>query len=207
MKRRYYSTSEVAKLCNVHRNTIIAAIRNGRLPAYKTPGGHARVSHPDLVQFASEKGLPVTHSLGRNDKILLVSQDPDQHRSATEQLLAKGYRVRTASDPFEAGVLSLGFLPDAILFDIGAPGLDVPAAIARLREIEATHQVATIAFGAHPTSDVIPQAYGAGLDDHLVGPLDAEAAAQHITDLCGPISDNDGGVPEDSSFELPIGAV
>ena len=40
----YYSTSEVATLCRVHKNTIIAAINRGLLPASKTPGGHNRVS-------------------------------------------------------------------------------------------------------------------------------------------------------------------
>lgn len=43
MKQTGYTTHQISKICSVSITTIIDWINKGKLPAYKTPGGHRRV--------------------------------------------------------------------------------------------------------------------------------------------------------------------
>lgn len=53
-RKAYYTTSETARMCRVHRNTIIGAIRSGKLRANRTPGGHARIPVASIEEYERE---------------------------------------------------------------------------------------------------------------------------------------------------------
>ena len=52
----YYSTGEIAKALGLQRETVAAAIRDGRIKALKPLGGHWRVSAEELARLSAQGG-------------------------------------------------------------------------------------------------------------------------------------------------------
>ena len=52
MKSEMFTTHTAAKLIGCHHTSIINWVKEGKLKAYSTPGGHRRIKRPDLVRFA-----------------------------------------------------------------------------------------------------------------------------------------------------------
>ena len=53
------TTSEIAKYCGVTSVTVSRWIRENKLKAYTTPGGHYRIRIRDFREFLEASGLPV----------------------------------------------------------------------------------------------------------------------------------------------------
>ena len=50
-EKAVFTTFEAAKLCHVSPLSIINWVNAGRLPAFRTPGGHRRIRREDLARF------------------------------------------------------------------------------------------------------------------------------------------------------------
>ena len=128
-EKAVFTTFEAAKLCHVSPLSIINWVNAGRLPAFRTPGGHRRIRREDLVKFMKENGIPLDPSLsagsGRS-KVLVVDDDATIRDVLAEHLSSREnpYEVMTASDGFEAGRLVATFKPDVVLLDLRMPGMD-----------------------------------------------------------------------------------
>lgn len=57
------TTSDVAHYCGVTRQGVIKWIKQGKLKAYTTPGGHYRIWKVDFRAFLEEHNLPVDTTL------------------------------------------------------------------------------------------------------------------------------------------------
>lgn len=55
----YYSTVDVARLCNVTRSSIINWTKKGILKSRRTPGGHRRIYKDDLFDFINTYGIGI----------------------------------------------------------------------------------------------------------------------------------------------------
>ncbi len=124
-----FTTFEAAKLCHVSPLSIINWVNAGRLPAFRTPGGHRRIRREDLVRFMQENGIPVPDSLREGSgrpRVLVVDDDASIREVLAEYMSSrsKPYEVMTASDGFEAGRLVATFRPDVVLLDLRMPGID-----------------------------------------------------------------------------------
>ena len=73
-----FTTFETAKLCQVSPLSIINWVNAGRLPAFRTPGGHRRIRREDLVRFMRESGIPLPEELREGTgrpRVLVVDDD------------------------------------------------------------------------------------------------------------------------------------
>lgn len=128
-EKSVFTTFEAAKLCHVSPLSIINWVNAGRLPAFRTPGGHRRIRREDLVRFMRDNGIPIPEELrdgsGRH-RVLVVDDESSIREVVAEHLGARprGYEVATAADGFEAGRLVATFRPDVVLLDLRMPGLD-----------------------------------------------------------------------------------
>jgi excisionase family DNA binding protein len=52
------TTHQAARLLGVSLPTVVKWIKEGRLEAYKTPGGHRRIPEAELKQFCETFGMP-----------------------------------------------------------------------------------------------------------------------------------------------------
>ncbi|MBI4617005.1 MAG: response regulator [Planctomycetes bacterium] len=153
-KRDFYSTSEIAKLCHVHRNTIILAIRKGDLKASSTPGGHNRINHDEFVRFAVERGLPVLAFPGDDEeeaggeesgrdldkgrggkkRVLVVDDDKMVHKLVEKALDSSLYEIAMAMSGYEGGLKTASFRPDLMLLDIMLGDIDGGEVYRQLKE-------------------------------------------------------------------------
>ena len=129
MSKSVYTTFETAKLCHVSPLSIINWVNAGRLPAFRTPGGHRRIRRDDLIRFMKDNGIPLPDELQEGSgkqRVLVVDDEASIRELLSEHLKSRtpSYEVAVASDGFEAGRLVATFRPDVVLLDLRMPGLD-----------------------------------------------------------------------------------
>jgi excisionase family DNA binding protein len=129
MSKSVFTTFETAKLCHVSPLSIINWVNAGRLPAFRTPGGHRRIRREDLIRFMKDNGIPLPEDLqdGSGKQRVLVVDDEESIRELLAEHLkdrTPSYEVLTAADGFEAGRLVATFKPDVVLLDLRMPGMD-----------------------------------------------------------------------------------
>jgi excisionase family DNA binding protein len=124
----YYTTHQVSRLLGVALNTVVNWADQGKLPSHRTPGGHRRISEPDLVAFARDWKMPLDDALlarhGRGRRVLVIEPDPDARETVALMLQqGRGLDVVQAASAFEAGVLFARRKPDALVLDARLPGM------------------------------------------------------------------------------------
>ena len=124
-----FTTFETAKLCHVSPLSIINWVNAGRLPAFRTQGGHRRIRREDLIRFMRDTGIPLPDDLREGSgrpKVLVVDDEASIRELLAEHLTTRGtpFEALAASDGFEAGRLMATFRPDVVLLDLRMPGLD-----------------------------------------------------------------------------------
>lgn len=196
---KYYTTSEVAKLCNVHRNTIIGAIRKGLLKIHRTPGGHARISQDDLDDFCHRRSLPTTSLISRNNRILVLD-DGAQHLTVLAQgLRDAGYLVESISDAFHAGFMIAKFQPNALLVNAGKTG-DLGDLVTRnVRSLPRHRDLAIIGLAGQRDNDAVKVLMAAGADDVLHRPVELDQLLERIVNLIGPVVSGTSGRAQSES--------
>jgi excisionase family DNA binding protein len=58
IEKKFLGTHEVARLLSVDAGTVIRWADAGRLPCFRTPGGHRRISKDDVLRFVREHHWP-----------------------------------------------------------------------------------------------------------------------------------------------------
>jgi excisionase family DNA binding protein len=130
---RVYTTHDVARLCRVTPMTVIRWIEDGKLPAFKTAGGHRRVLENELRSFLRARGMPQPEAARA---VLIVDVDEgrrDAWTRATREV-ASDWVVESATDAFEAGYKLARVMPALTIVDVRTPGLDPVRVCARLRD-------------------------------------------------------------------------
>jgi signal transduction histidine kinase/ActR/RegA family two-component response regulator len=108
-------------------------------------------------------------------RILIVDDNLDGAEMLCLLLEAEGYAVATAADGLQAVEMAVGAPPDVILMDIGLPGIDGYEAARRIREAPACRGVRIVALSGWGDEKAKVRAAQAGMDGHLVKPVDAES--------------------------------
>jgi len=134
--------------------------------------------HPHSFDAAALAGLDAVH-------VLAVDDDPDALALVREILEAAGARVITAGSG-EAALDSLERMrPDALIADLGMPGIDGFELIARIRRSAnaGVRSVPAIAVTAYARSEDRTRALRQGFQMHLAKPIDAAELVAAITSL------------------------
>lgn len=175
------STRDAAERLGVALRTVQLWVENGVLPAWKTAGGHRRISRLAVDQLLAERSAalqtmpaeltPLTSSGGAPRlKLLVVEDDPDEMRllCLVIQSWALPIDVATAANGFEA-LLRIGeSCPDLLLTDLNMPGMDGFRMIESLRSIGQWYGQMTIVVVTALLPDEI----------HRRGPLPASVHVQ-----------------------------
>lgn len=124
------TTGDVARYCQVSSVTVFRWIRNGKLKAYTTPGGHYRIRKGDFLAFLKESGMPIRSDFFSDHayRVLLVSNEPQTVGFIVKSLQESEnpYQVITATDSIEAGLQLAMFKPELIILDANLAGSRVP---------------------------------------------------------------------------------
>jgi excisionase family DNA binding protein len=143
------STREAAEQLGVALRTVQLWVESGVLPAWKTAGGHRRISRVAVERLIGERraalsGDPANSapaSAGARLQVLVVEDEPELLRLFT--MVIAGWDlpidVTPAANGFEA-LLRLGQrCPDLLVTDLNMPGMDGFKMIASLRGVGPTY--------------------------------------------------------------------
>lgn len=159
---RVLTSNEVASLLQVNRSSVNNWVREGRLPAFRTPGGHRRVRVSDLVSFAMSHGMPLPQDVGGNrPRRVMIVDDEAPILNATRRILeqqAIGLVIATFENAIAALLNIATFRPDLIILDIFMPALDGLEACRRLRAQPDTAGIQLVITSGALTDDLRRQA-------------------------------------------------
>jgi excisionase family DNA binding protein len=179
-EKAVFTTFEAAKLCHVSPLSIINWVNAGRLPAFRTPGGHRRIRREDLARFMRENGIPLPDDVrdGSGRKRVLVVDDEVGIRDVITESLSRRatpYEVVTAADGFEAGRLVATFRPDVVLLDLRMPGLDGFQVCRTIKGDSETASTIVIAMTGYHTQETEARILECGAVRCLAKPIEPSA--------------------------------
>src|SRR5262245_63563730 len=184
---RFLTTREAAERLGVTVNALKAWIREQRLPALRTPGGHHRISEADLIEFQKRLSETTRSAAAPRPRILVVDDD-DALLAAlkdTLQEVVPDSVVETAADGYEALVQVGAFRPAVLVIDIRMPRLDGFEVCRRLKQRRETAAIRILALTAYPEGDVREKIMAAGADDFLEKPFAIERFRSRVVALLG----------------------
>jgi two-component system CheB/CheR fusion protein len=105
-------------------------------------------------------------------RILIVEDDRDTAESMALLLRLFGHEIAVARDGPEAIAKALSQQPEFVLLDIGLPGMDGYQVAMNLKREEPCKETIIIAITGYGQLEDRQQAREAGIDHHLVKPID-----------------------------------
>jgi excisionase family DNA binding protein len=181
-----FTTFEISQFCNVFMTTVANWIDNGKLAAYRTPGGHRRVKRRDLLDFLTKYGMPVPEELlEKTERKVLIVDDNLEMLEMLERLFARNPNlvVRSAHDGFEAGKQVVVFRPDVLIIDVVLPGLDGLQVCRDMKSDPITRDIRIVVTTGHSDPLTRQEFEKLGVDLYLEKPLDLEPLLRQVEAL------------------------
>ncbi|HCH32860.1 MAG TPA: excisionase [Oceanospirillaceae bacterium] len=136
------TTRQAATLLNVSVRTVQLWVESGALQAWKTAGGHRRISVGSIQQLLDEKAekqTPIRRSSARGPTTVLIVDDDKDTLLLYKMLINNWFpslQVETAENGIDALVKIGEFRPTVLITDLQMPELDGFAIIDRLHNDE-----------------------------------------------------------------------
>lgn len=141
----HYTTIEASKLLGMAVRSVQLMVDRGELEAWKTPGGHRRISRASIDQWlASRQGprsggasvaAPRSRGARGSQRVLLI-EDSTHFQNLVSLLVREHFPLAEmhVADDGIAGLAMYGQLqPDVLIVDILLPGIDGATLITSLR--------------------------------------------------------------------------
>jgi CheY-like chemotaxis protein len=170
----------VRHLVELHGGTVhadSAGLGQGATFTITLPVIPVRMAAPDGKREAEHGRATPSKNLPsiRGGRVLLVDDNADGRELVEEMLDQGGAETRTAGSAAEALAILDGWLPDALISDIGLPGEDGYALIEKLRARErerGERLLPAIALTAYVQAEDRLRALSSGYQAHVSKPVD-----------------------------------
>jgi excisionase family DNA binding protein len=158
----FYTTRGAAAALNVSVKTAQLWVEGGILQAWKTPGGHRRISHQSVKRLLDQRrmvepkpaAVPATQS--ELPELLVAEDDPRtcQLYELTIKHWGLPLRLTIARDGFE-GLLRIGeHRPDMLVTDLDMPGMNGFQMISSLRAVERYRSLPIVVVSGMSQSEI-----------------------------------------------------
>jgi excisionase family DNA binding protein len=174
-RKLYYTTFKISRMCGVNPTTVQNWIKEKKLRAFQTPGGHRRVTREDLIVFLKKFGMPVPPELDKAPPLVLVVDDEADVLTMVEELFKSGNRnleVATAQSGIEALIMIGERKPDLLILDLKMPGMNGYEVCGKLKGNPATRNIRIVAISGDLNPGVRQRIVGKGADLFFTKPLD-----------------------------------
>ncbi len=160
------TSHQAGSLIQVNPSSINKWVKEGRIPAFRTPGGHRRIRAGDLVAFLTTHNMPVPRTLTPASRVRVLIVDDDAKQLASLERVLKPYAARIdvalCTNGIEALVKIGSFRPQMIVCDIYMPHLDGLEVCRKLRANAETESIDIILATAQLTPELEKKAHEAG---------------------------------------------
>jgi len=168
-----YTTHEVSRLLHVNPRSVINWIEQSLLQSYRTPGGHRRIRHDDLLAFLRKHRIPTPASLVAGTFKVLIVDDDQEITDLLRSFLQRqgGFEISSATDGITALIEVGRVKPDLLILDIMIPGVDGIEVCRRIKA-DSTNRTAiiTVSGNAEREAEVLE----AGADVFMLKPVDLD---------------------------------
>jgi excisionase family DNA binding protein len=154
----YCGTTYAAKLLGLSVGTIQTLVEKNELQAWKTQGGHRRISMPSIREYQRKHNMLTIQTEPRDARlrVLLVEDD-----AVTREML-RGYCNRSAmpvdctamSSGLEALIDIASIRPDVLITDLDMPGVDGFELLRTLRQNPQFNRMTTLVLSALTAEEI-----------------------------------------------------
>jgi excisionase family DNA binding protein len=183
LPRASLTTGQAASHCQVSTPTLKSWIREGRLRAFKTPGGHARIAVAEFQRFLKRHRMPMYPVPPAPAGVLVVDDELQVVEMLVEFLThhSRGFKIETATDGYEA-LIKLGSLhPALLILDAMMPKLDGIEVCRHLKSNPETQSIRILGVTGYP--EIAPALLAAGADRVLAKPLALDEIERYLSEL------------------------
>jgi excisionase family DNA binding protein len=178
---------KAGKYCRVSPKTIINWVEAGHIKAYKTVGGHRRITVANLKEFMKKQGIPIPRTLQDKDRNRVLVVDADQMIVETIVQALKedifDYEVMSASNGFEAGFQINNFHPDLVILDILMSDIKGYEICQKIKTDEATKHTKVIVLSSYLDDENLKKAKKHGADACFSKPLPLAQLKKEVANL------------------------
>ncbi len=167
---------QVGAILQVNPSSVNKWVKDGRIPAFRTPGGHRRIRAADLVSFLNNHKMPIPRLLTGASKRRLLIVDDD-----VKQLEAMGRLLKPYTDRVDVALVGNGvdalvqfgaLKPHVAVLDVFMPLVDGLEVCRRLKSNPETAQTRIIVTSGQLTPEIEKRASEAGADLCVPKPID-----------------------------------
>lgn len=173
-----FTSSEVGDLLQVNASSVNKWIEQGRLSAFRTPGGHRRVRAGDLVAFLETHQMPIPQPLrsASRPRLLIVDDDKTQLDALVRLMSARKEDVDVlgVDNGIDALVQVGSFRPHLILLDVFMPEIDGLEVCRRLKANPQTSDIEVVMTSGSFSKETEASALAAGASNCLPKPIKAQ---------------------------------
>jgi len=174
-RKSFLTTFEISEICEVNPTTVQNWVKEGKLKAHSTPGGHRRIRREDLIEFMKEFDLPIPAVLAEpppyimivDDEIDILDMLADLMRSGEEEL-----EIARTQSGVDALLMIGERKPDLLILDIMMPGMNGMEVCKRLKSGAATRNLKIVAITGDHDPAVCERVLAVGADLFFVKPFD-----------------------------------
>lgn len=161
---RFYSTKTAAEMLGVSLRTVQLWVENGRLPAWKTDGGHRRIPADAVDRMVADQRSQTAATTtpaapaARAFRVLLMEDDEHLlqiYRMALEAL-SPSVEILEAANGYDGLLLIGSSKPDLVVLDLIMPGIDgfrLCRTLDAQQEFAATRIVVVTSLDKHAIAD------------------------------------------------------
>ena len=192
--RRFFTTTDVARYCEVSNDGVLKWIKSGKLQAFATPGGHYRISAQGFREFLTLYAFPIQESFfsavrdsPHATRVLVVDDEPNQREILMRRLreIDPTWVLDEAGDGYEAGIKIGTIRPDLVVLDLMMPGIDGLSLCRSIRANPDTRSMRVLAVTGDPGKQAHARALQAGADLCLSKPVDFDRLRHEVSRLLG----------------------
>ncbi len=151
------TSHQAGNLLQVNPSSINNWVKEGRLSAFRTPGGHRRIKAQDLVSFLSKHAMPIPATLqgAAQRRVLVVEANEAQRNATCDAFTASGRVDCCCVSTLMEGMLQMGlFRPHVLVLDGDASDTDSADVTRRLQGMPETAQVEVFLSSTHANGNV-----------------------------------------------------
>ncbi len=177
LNKKFFTTGDIARIFGVSRISAYKWVTNGKIKAFKIPGGRYKITKGDLVDFIRKSGMDnrLAGDLADEEVRILIVDDEKLIIQAVRDYMETSnpsYIISSAADGFEAGRMLTKVNPDLVILDLFMPGINGFSLCRNIRNDPNTKHIKIIAITGYPTEENVRKVTESGANAVLPKPFD-----------------------------------
>lgn len=190
-KKKFYTTGNIARYCEVDINTVKNWIRQGVLEAFKVPSGHYRISRDKFISFLNEQGYAYEPEYFGEEvhetDVLIIEDDETQVAllSYTLKVLYKNLKIEVTADGFDGYMKIIQSPPRLILLDLNLPKYTGMELLQSLEKRDETKNTKVLVISAYLDDEVKAKLEELHVDGMIAKPVNNNELKKYCDLLLG----------------------